>query len=79
MKVLINLIHKNGFGGVPAVAQWVKNVTAVAQVAVEMSVASLAWLSGLKDLALMWLHKGSQLHLGFSPWPRTSIYHRCSH
>ena len=44
--------------GVPTVAQWVKNPTAVAQV------GSLAWHSGLKDPGLL------PLRLGFSPWPR---------
>ena len=37
--------------------QWVKNLTAVAWVASELWVQSLAWHSGLKDLAL--LHLGS--------------------
>ena len=37
--------------GVPAAAQWVKNLTAVAQVTVEARVQSLARRSGLKDLA----------------------------
>ena len=46
--------------GVLAVAQWVKNMTAVAQVAVEVQVQSLAWGSRLD---LVWLHlcHGSQL------------------
>ena len=38
--------------GVPAVAQWVKNLTAVARVDVEEQVQSPAWGSGLKNLAL---------------------------
>ena len=38
--------------GVPAVAQWVKNSTAVAWVTAEVQVLSLARHSGLKDLAL---------------------------
>ena len=38
--------------GVPAMAQWVKNLTVEAQVAVEVQVQFPAWHSGLKDLAL---------------------------
>lgn len=41
-------------------AQWVKNLTAVALVAVEAWVPSPAQSSGLKDLTLQ---------LSFSPWP----------
>ena len=44
-------------------ALWAKNLTAVAGVAVEVRVPSLAQLSGLKDLALL------QLWLSFNPWP----------
>ena len=50
-------------GGVPPVAQWVKNPTAVAPVTLETMVQSLAQHRGLKDLALL------QLWLGFHPWP----------
>ena len=46
---------------------WVKNLTGVAGVPVEVWVQSLAWCSGLKDLALC--HQRSQLQLGFHPWP----------
>jgi len=53
----------------PAVAQWVKNLTAVVWVTVEVQVWSPAWHSGLKVLVLMPLHCRSQLWLGFSPWP----------
>ena len=35
--------------GVPAVAQWVKNLTVAAWVTVEARVQFLAWCSGLKD------------------------------
>ena len=41
--------------------QWVKSMTAAAQVAVEVWVQSLAWCTGLKDLVL------PQLPPGFSP------------
>lgn len=44
-------------------AQWVKNPTAVAQVAVGAQFRSPDQHSGLKDLALL------QLWLGISPWP----------
>ena len=40
---------------IPAVAQWVKNLTAAAQVAAESQVWSPAWHSGLKDPALLQL------------------------
>ena len=51
---------------VPAMAQWVKNPAAVAQVTVEVQVQSPAQHSGLKDLML------PQLRLGFSPWPHSA-------
>ena len=53
--------------GVPAVEQWVKNLTAAAQVAAEVWVLSSAQHSGLKDPAL--LQRRSQLHHRFNPWP----------
>ena len=56
--------------GVPPVAQWVKNLTAVALVAGEAQVWSSAWLSGLKDPALPQLWLRSQLQLRFNPRPR---------
>ena len=40
------------FMGVPTIAQWVKNLTAVAQVTAEVQVQSLVWHSGLKDVVL---------------------------
>ena len=46
-------------------AQWVKNLTAVAQVAVEAQVLSPAQHGGLKDPVL------PQPQLKFSPWSRT--------
>ena len=60
-------LSKTSIDRVPAVEQWVKNLTAAAQVPVEAQVRSLARHSGLKDLALpeLW-----QLQLGFNPWPR---------
>ena len=42
--------------------QWVKNLTAAAQVTVEAWVQSPAWSSGLKDPAL------PHLWCGFNPW-----------
>ena len=44
-------------------AQWVKNLTAAAQFTAEWQVQSLAWQSGLNDLAL------PKPHLRFSSWP----------
>ena len=43
------------------VVQWVKNPTAATQVTAKAGVPSLAWCSGLKNLALL------QLWLRFSP------------
>ena len=50
-------------------AQWVKNLIAAAQVAVEGQVRYLAPCSGLKDLVLLQLWCRLQLWLGFGPWP----------
>ena len=55
--------------GVPAMVQWVKNLTAVARVAAEVQVPSPAWCSGLKNLVLPQLCCRSQLQLGFDLWP----------
>ena len=55
---------KKCFVGVPTVVQWVKNPTAMARVAVEMQVWSLAGHSGLKDPALPQLQCRAQLQLG---------------
>ena len=46
-------------------AQWIKNLIAVAWVAMEVQVPSPAWHSGLKDLLL--LQQWSQLWLVFNP------------
>ena len=56
--------------GVPAVGQWVKNLTAGALVTAEAWVPSPALCSGWKDLALPQLQHRSQLWAGFNPWPR---------
>ena len=55
-------------------ALWVKNPTAVAQVAAELWVRSPAQHSGLKDLALLQLQHRSQLQLRFNSWPRNFHY-----
>ena len=55
--------------GVSAVARWVKNLTAAAQVKAEAWVQSLAQCSRLKDPALLQLQCRSQLRLRFDPWP----------
>ena len=39
-------------------AQWVKNLTAAAQITLEAQVSSLVWFSGLKDLVSPQLHVG---------------------
>ena len=53
--------------GVPAVAQWIKNLTAVVWVTAEVQAQFPAQSSGLKDLML------PQLQLRFTPCPGTSI------
>ena len=55
----------NPYCGVPAVTRWVKNPTAVAWVAAELQICSLAQRSGLKDPALL------GLGFGFIPSPGT--------
>lgn len=47
-----NKYHKEGKEGVPAEAQWIKDLTVAAPVAGEVQVWSLAQSSGLKDLAV---------------------------
>ena len=56
-------------------AQWVKNLTAVAQVPAEVRVPSLAQRSRLKDPVLLQLWCRSQLWLGFSTWPPQELPH----
>ena len=58
---------KISFSGVPAVAQWVKNGTAAAQVTAEEQVQSLPRHNELKDLVLLQLQCRLQLRL--NPWP----------
>ena len=53
---------------VPTMAQWVKNLMAAAEVAMEAQVQSSVWGSRLKDLALVQLWCSLQLWLVFSPW-----------
>ena len=56
---------KNNWVGSPAVAKWVKNLSAVVQVPVQFP----AWCLGLRDPALPQLWHRSQLWLTFNPWP----------
>ena len=56
--------------GGPAVAQWVKNPTAVVWVSAEAWVPSPARQSVLRDSVLWQLWCKSQLQLRFNPWPR---------
>ena len=58
---------------VPTMMQWVKNLTAAAQVAVEMQIQFPVWCSGLKDTVLPKVGHKLQLHLPFHPWPRNSM------
>ena len=64
-------------GGVPTVVQWVKNLTAVVQVAVEAQVLTLTGCRGLKALVLPQLWCSLQLWLGFDPWPVWSQAKEC--
>ena len=56
---------KNYWVGSPAVAKWVKNLTAVVEVQVQFP----AWCLGLRDPALLQLWHRSQLWLTFNAWP----------
>ena len=49
--------------------RWVKNLTAVAWVGVDVQVQSPVWCSRLKDPLLPKLFCRSQLQLGFNPGP----------
>ena len=61
----INILKIVNTIGVLAVAQWVKNLTAVLGCR-----SILGWHNGLKNLVLLQLRHRSQLGLGFNPWPR---------
>ena len=65
--------------GVPTVAQWIKSLTAAAQVSAEVWVQASAECSGLKDPALLQLPHRLQLQLRsaplHTPLPGTSICH----
>ena len=50
-------------------AQWVKNLTAAAQVTAEAQVQFPAQCRGLKDPALPQLCRRTQLQLRFNLWP----------
>lgn len=59
--------HRKEKRGAPAMAQWLKNPTALAGVSMEVRVQFLARCNGLKDLALPQFWHRSQLRLGFDP------------
>ena len=65
--------------GLPAVAQWVKNLTAVAQVSAEAQVQSPGPCSGLKDPVWLLLWHRSSCGLDSVPGTGTSMCCRCSH
>ena len=50
-------------------AKWIKNLTTVAEVTVEVQVRCLAQCSVLKDPVLPQLQCRSHQQLGFNPWP----------
>ena len=50
-------------------AQWIKNLTAVAPVAGEVGGLLPGPMQWVKDLALLQLQCRSQLGAGFDPWP----------
>lgn len=66
--ITLRKLRKTHQIGAPAVIQWVKNMTAETQVAVEAWVRSTAWHGGLKDPVLLQLQHRSLLQLGFNPW-----------
>ena len=59
--------------------QWVKNLTAAAQVALEVQVHSLAQGSGFKDLALLQLRVICNCGLDSVLGPGTSVCRGCGH
>ena len=65
--------------GVPAVMQWVNNLTAAAPVTVEALVQSLAPCSGLKDPVLLQLGVGHSGSSDLIPRLQTSICCRYGH
>ena len=77
--LITDILVQNYKCGVPAVAQWVKNLTEVAWVTVEVQVLSPAQCSELKDLALLQLWHWLQQRLRFSPWPGNSICCACGY
>ena len=50
-------------------AQWIKNLTVVAQVTAQVQVLSPALCSELRDLGLLQVQHRSQLQLGLNLWP----------
>ena len=71
--------HPTPFMGVSPMAQWVKNLTAVAQVAGEAQVGSPAGCSGLKEPLCCSRGAGHSYSLDLIPGPGTSTCHRYSH
>lgn len=65
-----NCFFKKINGGVPTVAQKVKNLTVVARVVTEPRVHSPAQSCGLEDLVVLWLQCKSQSWLRFNTWHR---------
>ena len=65
--------------GVPAMEQWVKNLSAVAEVTVEVQVWSLALSSGLKDPTVPQPQLGCSSSLDSVLGLGTSICRKCSH
>ena len=61
--------------GVPTVAQWIKNQTAVAWITAEAQGQSPAWYSGSKEMVLPHLWLRSQLGSDSVPGLGTSICH----
>ena len=70
----ILLSHKNNGIGVPVLVQWVKNLTAMPQVAAEAQVGSLAWCSELRILHCCSCGIGHSCGLNPIPGLGTSIW-----
>lgn len=76
LRVTFYIIKKQPFG-VSAVVYWVKNLTVAAQVTAEAWVGSLAWCSGLKDLASYSCIVGHYCSLDSIPSPGIFMCHEC--
>ena len=73
---ILQLLKRNTTG-VPAVAQWVKDLMATAQIAMEALVLFLAQRSGLRIRRCHSYGAGQSCSLDVIPGPGTAICHTC--